>query len=587
MDVYNCSAVRIINKHGKKNATRSVRKAPFDFGMLLSVFRISVPAAVMVFLFLCAPHTIFAAPSRQNSQTAKETQSTEEDIQIPDVSTTIEGGTSSLDSQAVPDFTLILPQADPDYLLSVKLPETADSTAGAASSASSFKTSNLGLEGVIGAGFPGFFVGKFSLFQNTGKHPFGIRFSHTAQNGLGSYSASDGYNKTDTALSADGRFLFSGERELAFAFGYDTSTDGLQKQSPLFYNTSRQSVDGSVFFTAALPSDWEASVGAQTVHAKRFPGYIASVPAGADVSAHSVFGDFQTGFHWKPHFLTLGFDGSYRWLFVQADQTDDKKIINRGSFYTDISGTVKEKWTLGASAGFVFADNIKLPILVPFSLNLMYKKPELTIKTSGGMRTVQSDFAALYKRYPFVHFGADAAEQADWFAEVEAAFPFAQTFAFNGGISFSKTAFSHGALLPDYGSKHILSGLYTSHTKDLLRLDTNTEISSQFGIWGIAASWKGSWLDVIPGEDIHAIGVSGTISPEKGKWGAQAGITECFGIDYTPVLSASAYYRFVPEFRIELELKDMIKLFSGGVRRKAGDFITDSGTVALFAKLFL
>ena len=239
MDVYNCSAVRIINKHGKKNATRSARKAPFDFGMLLSVFRISVPAAVMVFLFLRAPHAVFAAPSRQNSQTAKETQSTEEDIQIPDVSTTIEGGTSSLDPQAVPDFTLILPQADPDYLLSVKLPETADSAAGAASSASSFKTSNLGLEGVIGAGFPGFFVGKFSLFQNTGKHPFGIRFSHTAQNGLGSYSASDGYNKTDTALSADGRFLFSGERELAFAFGYDTSTDGLQKQSPLFYNTSR------------------------------------------------------------------------------------------------------------------------------------------------------------------------------------------------------------------------------------------------------------------------------------------------------------------------------------------------------------
>ena len=121
MDVYNCSAVRIINKHGKKNATRSVRKAPFDFGMLLSVFRISVPTAVMVFLFLCAPHALFAAPSRQNSQTAKETQSTEEDIQIPDVSTTIEGGTSSLDPQAVPDFTLILPQADPDYLLSVKL----------------------------------------------------------------------------------------------------------------------------------------------------------------------------------------------------------------------------------------------------------------------------------------------------------------------------------------------------------------------------------------------------------------------------------------------------------------------------------
>ena len=66
------------------------------------------------------------------------------------------------------------------------------------------------------------------------------------------------------------------------------------------------------------------------------------------------------------------------------------------------------------------------------------------------------------------------------------------------------------------------------------------------------------------------------------RWGGE--LRTNFGIhgpDNVPELGVMAYFKLVENLRLELEVRDMIKLFSGRQRVLVAPYVKDSGSVSL------
>lgn len=529
--------------------------------------------------------TILCISSYAFSQTGEQAEGADT-IDIPDVSTTIGGIEVPVDTAAIPDFSLILPESEPDFLLSLELPNpdiTESDTLDDDGIGDESIPSAIAIEGIIGGGYPGYFVGDFSIFQNTGKNPFEIRFSHDAQNGMGTYSASEGYNKTETNLYGSKTISFAEKYILRGSARYNTGLVGLQGKTPDFYNSAHQFVGLNLFFAIALPASWTVDFNADGELVNRYLGFSNTSPIGIPTDSNAFTG--TTGFtvNWQPDFMTLVFGGDYCY-----SQVDTQNVFTNHRLNFDITASVpiKDVLTVSGKVGLVYTEDLRVPVLVPFSILADFTQPYMNLSVSGGMKTGQTDSADLQKRYPFVHFQSAMYEQAEWFAKIDSIIPFLKNYTFNTTFNFENTAFDQGRLLPDYDTENPLTAMYYFSLKNLLIFDSDLSISAQFDIFGLSVGWNAAWLDVLPEEHAHEIYLTGSVVSKKGLWGVELNITEAFSGDYVPNIRASTFYNIAPSFQIELKLEDAVKLFSGTVRTLAGHFVTDSGSVALLAKLY-
>lgn len=107
--------------------------------------------------------------------------SEEEQIQLPELTTTVSGDTVVAGKDAVPDFSKVVPSAGEEKNIMPRLPgerisgEDGDGEPEASFLAGEHK--NVYAQGLVGGGFPGDFIGDFSVYKASETDPFRIEFS--------------------------------------------------------------------------------------------------------------------------------------------------------------------------------------------------------------------------------------------------------------------------------------------------------------------------------------------------------------------------------------------------------------------------
>ena len=103
----------------------------------------------------------------------------DEKIQLPEMTTTVSGDTIVAGRDAVPDFSKVVPSAGEEKNIMPKLPgEHIVYDDGAEPEANFFtgENKNVYAQGLVGGGFPGDFIGDFSVFKDSNTDPFRIEF---------------------------------------------------------------------------------------------------------------------------------------------------------------------------------------------------------------------------------------------------------------------------------------------------------------------------------------------------------------------------------------------------------------------------
>ncbi len=502
-------------------------------------------------------------------------------IAVPDVSTAIGGEDASIDEGAIPDFTLVLPEVETDYLLTLDLPEVAETTN--ENSETSEAQNYFSLEGVVGGGFPGYFLGDIRISQYSDTNPFNVNFSHVSKNGFGAHSASDGYTKSSTLLSGKALMLMSEMYSFEVEGSYIQGATGLQNKSPLFYQSANTGLEGIATFSVIFPSQWNINFHAGGEWANRYLGRLTQNTLGKQSSG--TFSRIDAGFSFGKSATALDFSviTDYNYSILDSSQS------HRFSLNSNIQSQVTENFFIKGDFGVIYEENLNAPVLLPFSLLVDYALPNIALDFSAGMKSAQVDYAYLQKRYPFSDFPKTNHEESAWFALLNATIPLLKNSVLNTTVKFENTAFNQGVYLPVYedNSQDINSGLYAMQITDMLILDTDVSFGVNKGIFGFLAGWNASWIDVLPEENTHEVFVSASVISNDDTIGAQLSVTEAFFEDYTPIVDLKTFMRVTPEIQIELQISDLAKLVTGNDRSYAGEYVTDTGFIGLFVHLYL
>ena len=137
--------------------------------------------------------------------------SSEENIVLPEVTTTVSGDSLTAGKDSLPDFTKILPSHEDGVGLlpqlpgvtAVEIPEEPEAVLEAAPERAVYA------QGLLGAGYPGYFIGDFSIYKSSGDDPFLLQFTHTQSNGYGQKLAGDGFFDTDTTMLCRWGYLWN------------------------------------------------------------------------------------------------------------------------------------------------------------------------------------------------------------------------------------------------------------------------------------------------------------------------------------------------------------------------------------------
>ncbi len=502
-------------------------------------------------------------------------------IDVPDVSTAIGGESQSIDENAIPDFTLILPEAETDFLLTLELPDENELGEAGSDAIALEEKSRFSLEGKIGGGYPGYFLGDINITQYNDENPFKVQFSHVTQNGLGRHLPSDGYTKSETFLFGESTFIFNEQYSLQVSAQYETGSTGFQNNSPLFYLSSNQDVRANAQFDIVTQGNWQIGLFADADLMNRFLGHKTDTPLSITTNSNA-FG-LDAGISFGKVFEPLSFASSFAYNFFSLDES----LANRIDLDIGFLIPMGEYLKLDSSIGLVYEESLNVPVLVPFSLAFNYIAPSFEASISGGMTSEQINYADLQKKYPFTHIAKGISERAQWYSSIDMNVPFTNASGFSLVANFEKTAFSHGYILPDYENENSASGLYEFIEKDMILLDTDISATTSIGVFGFLAGWRASWLDVLPEENAHEVYVSASATSDKNDWGAQFTIVESFFGDYVPNFGLTAFFNVSPVLQLELQLEDFVKLVTGADRTFAGKYVTNSSFVGLFARLYL
>ena len=153
-----------------------------------------------------------------------------QNIELPDVTTVIEGDTIKAGLDTLPSFSDVLVVEGNSGKVVPKLPEVeAPEASPAPSAATGTEEKTIFAEGLIGGGYPGLFTGNFSVFRMTGESPFKLEFNYDSSNGYANHSLTDCFYDRNAKLFVEKNYkkdkLYWGVNGL-----YQTSNDGLQNQ---------------------------------------------------------------------------------------------------------------------------------------------------------------------------------------------------------------------------------------------------------------------------------------------------------------------------------------------------------------------
>ncbi len=507
-------------------------------------------------------------------------QENEDSIAVPDVSTAIGSSEVSIEENAVPDFTLIFPDVETDFLLSLDVPEVNDIAESDIEDGTSEKTdTSFSLEGIVGGGYPGYFLGDINVQQYDGDTPFAVQFSHESQNGLGSHLPSDGYTHSETMLFGEMIFPIAELQSLKINANYENSNDGFQNKSPLFYQSSTEVVNANITYGFITKNYWDIGMSATGQWMNRYLGRKTTTSEKSSFDAFALGGIFSFGKNFDVvDFYTIA---EYTYLDLSLESS------HRINFDIDMAFDIKDNFSIDTSLGLVYEKNLSVPVLVPFSVSLQYSDSSVRAMLSGGMQSDQIDYVQMQKKYPYTNIEDGTSEQASWFSTFDIVTPVFEGVTLMAKVHFESTAFNQGYLLPDYANENTVTGLYNLVVQEKTMFDTDIAFSLNKGLYGFKAGWNASWIDVLPEEDRQELFVSASVTDSDNDWGAQLSVTETLFSDYVPIIDCTAFVRLNTMLQLELQVIDIVKLISQEDRSVSGKYVSNTGFVGLFARLYL
>ncbi len=509
-----------------------------------------------------------------------------QDIELPSITSTITGETQEISEDALPDFTQILPKEEQ------VLPQLDDTRFSPESNTldlgnGSMNEDDMYLSGFFGGGFPGLFIGDFSIFKTSLKNPFSFHFLHTAHNGYGRHSPSDGFYDSLTKLDGEALINITDIFSLKAGGLYHANTIGLQNKSLLFSSLSSQTIQGGI--TANLnPS---AVFGVYASLDGFFTSQYGSLRFIQEEQSYLINPDF-TNFLVTPSAGML-FKGSVISFSLSADynftgSVRSSEYGHRTSVYASLSTSVNI-FDAGVRVGGVFVNNLNL---VPFDLFITLRgqtplsEKELSVTFAGGMETKQASLVELQNAHVFTLYNTIPQEQSDWFGTLTIFIPFADTLSSDIKLGFKSTAYENGIFMPNYEIQNEENSLYDLSITSRTELVSDIALKYSMDLFSLALGWRSSWIDVSVIDQRQLVYLSAFISSKDSKLRSGAEIEFEPLRDPVPDVSLNVNYSITPSFSLALEIEDVVKLITGTDRNIVKPYTARSGSALITAKFY-
>ena len=431
-------------------------------------------------------------------------------IQLPDMTTSIEGDSILLEEDAIPDFTVLLPNSD-----SI-LPVLADGgiTAnefipGMISLTPVEKEKTVFIEGVIGAGFPGSFEGVFSIYSN-GENPFELDFAHETVSKYNFNEQTGNFNSTYTNINGTKELNISDTLSLNIGADYTSSIFGLQSQSPLFYNIFAQQASGNFGVNWQFANSWKLLGDISGQYLTQYVGFNGNLVTDQTTSQQEFVVSPKIGVELTLDNFSLGTMLTY----------DIGMNQNRLDFGVIAEYNFTPMFKAAAEVGIVVLPSSP-KFIVPFTIGIQGDSSlPVGFAVEGGLRSTPADLAFLQNEYPYMFSGSYFAEETEWFAEGKVNLPFTNGLSIFAGANYANTAFNGGRLLPSKEPNEF-TGLYEPTITSVSIFDTELSASWNFGMFGIGAGWTARWFDNLYGNPKQELQLSLAALPQSVVWGSE------------------------------------------------------------------
>ena len=512
-------------------------------------------------------------------------------IELPDLTTVVQGDDSVFVTAENPDFDDIITIPEGSTPLVPQLPQVQEQQAGNLINVEEKpEVKSIFAEGQIGGGYPAAFIGDFSISRITGDSPFKLGFSHRSEAGYSANPLSAGFNSKNTSISL--RKDYNGKSVFWSAGGnYEDCGNGLQSLQPEIASINQQDVSLFGQLEWSLPKNLRLIARADSDIYNRY----------ADISNSSLICedwikklDVLTatpilGLVWTKNDFSVSTTARYN-ILSDLSGNAAGSVVNRGRFELS-AGWFNKYISVATMAAAVIGNSIgNNPVLVPFTVNFSAAFPvpfsdrNVSIVMGGGMKSQLSDIRTLEKKYKFTGFNFIPSETSDWNGNITLSVPVKTMLSFNLSAVYLQTAFGNGVLEPDYVNS-FNTGIYGFTVKNRQQLSTNAGLSYHYKVFSASAAFKSQWMDVPVLDVKHKLAAAVAVQSLEDKWGANVE-TELFfdGDDRTPVINMKGFWQLTPAVKLELNVLDFCKLVDDNSRIYAGNYISDSGSVTMLVK---
>lgn len=510
-----------------------------------------------------------------------------QNIELPDVTTVIEGDSIKAGLDTLPDFTDVLVVEGDSGKVVPKLPEVdaPEDTKGPISSGETAEKT-IFAEGLIGGGYPTLFEGNFSVFRMTGESPFKLEFDYNSANGYADHSLTDGFYDRNTKLLVEKSFK---KDSLNWGINglYNATSDGLQNQIEGISSLNHEVYDVNGNIDYELGKGFKLGAFLNVDFYNRY----ADVTKGSFPTVSFIDLEPKLFASWEGYGVKISFDADYLFGTDIKDNLTDENL-NRGEFKLGLQWG-NEIITVYGNVAAVVGNNIgDNSVVVPFTVGadsgfaVPFSNRKLAISLAGGIDSKQISLHEIENKYRFTTAAFILPEESDWFGKFGIMIPYGEGFTGNLDFEYRQTAFDNKIWKPDYRFMSPF-GTYGYKYEDNQQANTNVSLSYHYKFITVTGGWKSYWLNVPVLEVQNKVSVDINFQDDFARWGADL-IAE-FGLDESnpiPVINVEAFARITPAVRAVVAVNDIVELMKAEQRVYAGNYIGRSGNVSALLKFF-
>lgn len=515
-------------------------------------------------------------------------------IALPDLTTIVTGSDDIVSEEKIPDFSTLIDIENIESQLLLDMPDVSleDSVSSVFIPAAQGDKAVFA-EGKIGGGFPGSFIGDFSVQQDRGENPFKIAFSHSASDGYSNNDPSNGYNDNQTLVSLNKTVNFTSS-DLLFGGFYEALGNGLQSKVDNISASNQRNIDGFVQYNHRLTKGFSFGGSFTGDYYMRFADTSFALETEPEdfakwIKKYSLISLTPKAFFaWGNDSFNTGIYGSYSF---NSDFVSDS-IVNRGEFMEKFSwqnNLLKVK----TNVGVVFGNHLSYPVMVPFSIGVESSFPiyfsdrKLSVSAEGGMTSENASVYELEKKFKFSGFSSMPGEVSDWYGKIDLSVPMKSSVTVNFDTEYKHTAFGNGFYEPAYNESGFNYGLYQFQQVMDQRLKTNLEFVYHYKLFSLSFGWLANWLYVPALENAQVFALTLALQNELSSWGVNlSGLYSMDAADLTPKINLEAFLQLNNAARLVLSVEDGIKLFTLKERIYADKYIAQSGNATILVKFF-